>query len=40
VDLLKKEKLAIRDANQKNIDHLIDLCIPSDRKDDPLLAKV
>jgi len=37
--LLKKEKLAIRNVNLENVDHLIGLCIPLDKKDDPLFIK-
>jgi GNAT superfamily N-acetyltransferase len=36
---LKKEKLTIRDVNLENVNHLIDLCIPLDKKDDPLFIK-
>jgi N-acetylglutamate synthase-like GNAT family acetyltransferase len=39
VSLLEKEKLTIKDVNLKNIDQLIDLCIPPDKKDDPLFAE-
>jgi N-acetylglutamate synthase-like GNAT family acetyltransferase len=39
VVLLKKEKLTIKDVNLKNIDQLINLCIPPDKKDDPLFVE-
>lgn len=32
---MKTVKLEIRDISLENIDHLISLCIPSDRKDEP-----
>jgi hypothetical protein len=37
--LLEKEKLAITNVNLENVDHLIDLCIPMDKKNDPLFIK-
>jgi len=39
VGLLKKEKLTIKDVNLKNVNHLIDLCISPDRKDDLIFIK-
>jgi N-acetylglutamate synthase-like GNAT family acetyltransferase len=33
------EKLEIRDVNLENIDDLINLCIPPDKKDDPLYVE-
>jgi len=33
------ERLEIRDVNLENIDDLINLCIPSDKKDDPLFVE-
>ena len=36
---MKKERLAIRDVNLENVDHLIGLCIPLDKKDDPLFIE-
>lgn len=39
VSLLKKEKLTIKDVNLENVDHLINLCISPDKKDDPLFIK-
>ena len=36
---MKKEKLTVRDVNLENINHLIDLCIPPDKKDDLLFIK-
>ena len=33
------EKLEIRDVSLENIDDLIDLCIPPDKKDDPLFVE-
>lgn len=36
---MKNEKLTIRDVSLENVDHLIDLCISSDKKDDPLFIK-
>jgi GNAT superfamily N-acetyltransferase len=35
----KMEKLEIRDVNLENIDDLINLCIPPDKKDDPLYVE-
>ncbi|KPV65291.1 MAG: hypothetical protein AOA65_0326 [Candidatus Bathyarchaeota archaeon BA1] len=32
-------KLEIRDVNLENIEDLINLCIPSDKKDDPLFIE-
>ena len=36
---MKKEKLTIKDVNSENVDHLINLCIPLDKKDDSLFIK-
>jgi hypothetical protein len=33
------ENLEIRDVNLKNIDHLVNLCISPDRRNDPLFVK-
>jgi len=37
--LFRMKKLEIREANLENLDDLINLCIPSDKKDDPLFIK-
>lgn len=39
VGLSKMEKLEIRDVNLENIDDLINLCIPPDKKTDPLFVE-
>ncbi len=39
VGLLKIVKLEIREVNSQNIDDLINLCIPSDKKNDPLFVE-
>ena len=36
---MKKEKLTIRDVSLENVNHLIDLCISPDKKDDLLFIK-